>query len=729
MSISIAPDGKLFKLDTQNSSYVFKVDESNYLLHLYYCKYISDFSACHELDFRYSGASFSPSREGISGDLSRNLVMQELTTNEIGDFRTSGIAVRTADGLNCTDPQFVAARTFQGKLAVKELPMCRINGDPDVETLEITLCDPFSKVEFILYYTIFPAQDVIVRSMAVRNGNADSVYLERGMSGGVDLPRCDFDFIHLAGTWPRERFAERTRLRSGIQSIYSKRSSSSHNHNPAFALVDCDANENFGDAYGFVLVYSGSFSAEIDVDAYSRTRVVTGINPENFEWKLTPGEVFQTPEVMLTFSENGLGGMSRNFHNMMREHLISPRWSHAERPILVNNWEATYFNFNDTKLLSIARDAADLGIEMLVLDDGWFGHRDSDNSSLGDWFVYDKKIGQLPELVKNINALGVKFGLWFEPEMISEDSELYRRHPEWVFTVPYRDRSVGRQQFVLNMSNPAVVDYLFEAIGSVIRSANIEYIKWDMNRQPAEKYCPDLPPDQQKEAGHRYVLGVYELHRRLLEAFPDLLIEGCSGGGGRFDAGMLYYVPQIWCSDNTDAIDRLSIQSGTSLFYPCSAHGAHVSVCPNHTTMRTTALATRGNVAMAGTFGYELDLNQLSAEDREIIKTQTALYHEVHHLVSDGDFYRLIPVNDRQAAWMFVAKDGSEAMVFYAQILAKVCRGAFYLRMRGLQDKARYQLLGTEKVFYGDTLMNSGLPIPFLRKDGDSVLWHFKRIK
>lgn len=730
MSIEISKDKTFIKLNTANTSYVMMVNELEYLEHLYYGAFIHGLEECAGLYFRYGGASFCPWREGTDPCLSRSITMQEYTSNEIGDFKISSVSVRSADGVSCVDPRFVSAKIRKGKPEHAGLPQARVNGDKNVETLEVLLRDPYSNVEIVLYYTVFPEQDVIVRSVKAVNKGKTPVYVERLMSFCLDLPQKDYDLVQTSGVYFRERWTERNPIHSGVQGFYSKRSSSGHFHSPAFALAAKDATEFNGDVYGGIFVYSGDHSLEIEVDGYNRTRIVQGINPENFEWKLAAGESFQSPEAFLTFSAQGLNGMSHNFHDMLREHLISPRWSHTARPILVNNWEATYFNFDRKKLLSIAKDAAELGIEMLVLDDGWFGHRDSDNSSLGDWFVYKKKIGSLKTLVSEINKMGLKFGLWFEPEMISRDSELHRAHPEWVFTVPYRPRSEGRKQFVLNLGMPEVVDYLFETISAVLKSANIEYIKWDMNRNIAEKFNALLPADQQKECSHRYVLGVYELSRRLLEAFPDLFIEGCSGGGGRFDAGMLYYNPQIWTSDDTDAIERLRIQSGTSLFYPCSSHGAHVSVCPNHGTGRNTPFVTRGNVALAGTFGYELDLNKLSAEDREAVKQQTQDYHKLRHLVADGDFYRLItPDRDEcQTAWQFTAKDGSEALFIYVQQKYFVAKGARYVRLKGLIPDALYLHEETGKQYYGSTLMNGGITIPGLYRDGDSVRMHFKKV-
>ncbi len=730
--ITIDLNSRIIKLDTGNTSYVMMVDKGNYPAHLYYGSRIDGLEEFADLYQNHEGASFAASREDLPLQLSRTITMQEYTTNAIDDYRISSVAVRTLDGCTCTDPRFVSARKFAGKTGLPGMPSTRVNGDDSVETLELILADPCSKVEFILYYTVFPEQDAIARSVKVRNCGTETVYLERAMSICLDLPHQDYDLIQLPGGWARERRMQRNSLRTGVQGFFSKRTSSSHNHNPAFALAEKSADENKGDIYGFLFVYSGSFSAEIEVDTFSRTRTLLGLNPETFEWKLAPGAEFQTPEAIQVFSADGINGMTHCFHDLLREHLISPRWSHAKRPILVNNWEATYFNFNDEKLLNIARDAAKLGIEMLVLDDGWFGHRNDDRSSLGDWFVNKEKIGEIGELVKNINALGLKFGLWFEPEMISPESELYKTHPEWLLTVPGRDKTLGRNQCLLNMANPDVVDYLFDTIAATLHSANIEYIKWDFNRNPAEKYYSALPADQQKELGHRFVLGVYALHQRLLDEFPELLIEGCSGGGGRFDAGILYYAPQIWCSDDTDAIERLEIQAGTSMFYPCSTQGAHVSVCPNHQTGRITPFSTRGNVALSGTFGYELDLTQLSDEDKELVKQQTDGYHKLHHLVTDGDYYCLIrpgTANPHRTSWEFAAKDASEALVLFVTPRMEPQPRTYFLRLKGLDPQGIYRLENTDQTFHGSTLMNAGYPVPLTYGDGISHLWHFIREK
>ncbi|MGN0869642.1 MAG: alpha-galactosidase, partial [Victivallales bacterium] len=548
------------------------------------------------------------------------------------------------------------------------------------------------------------------------------------MSAQLDLPHTGFDFVQLSGSWSRERHPERTPLHSGIQSIRSVRGASGHQNSPAIALAAHDATEYSGDVYGAVLAYSGNFLIEAECEQYGTARLCAGINPENFSWMLAPGESFETPEVYLTYSGEGLGGMSRNLHDFMRSHLIRDGWADRKRPLLVNSWEAAYFDFDSAKLLGIAESAAKLGIEMLVLDDGWFGARNDDTTSLGDWFVNTDKIGDLGELVKKINALGVKFGLWFEPEMISEKSELYRKHPEWVLHEPGRRRSIGRQQMLLDMSRPDVVQYLFETISNILHSANIEYVKWDMNRNLTEVYSDTLPPERQGEVAHRFMLGVYRLHEMLLKEFPGLLIEGCSGGGGRFDAGMLGYVPQIWCSDDTDAMERILIQLGTSYFYPVSTIGAHVSVCPNHITGRSTPFATRGNIALSGTFGYELDLTRLAEEDQALVRKQVADYHRYHHIIATGDLYRLsdsFKVNPFDA-WMYVSKDRKEALVTAVCRFCQPNSGVRFVRPRGLDPETVYEVDGMQ--VSGATLMSVGFQAKLEPGDGASRIYYLKAL-
>ena len=730
MSIHIQEERGIFRIDTARTSYVCGVGVSGYLNHYYYGPRLGT-DGCddwRDLERVFDGISFSPFRSGgVPLEDTRNLARQECTTSGIGDYRTPSVTVRDSGGCACTDPVFVSARAFPGRPEIKDMPHARVNGDESAETLEITLRDPVTEVEFVLDYTVFPVQDVIVRSMLVRNASGRAVTLERAMSFCLDLPHAGFDLLQCPGTYGRERYGiVRNPVHPGVQGLFSTRTSSGHDANPAFALAERNADEFSGGVYGFVLVYSGSFAAEVEQDPFARVRVLAGIHPETFEWRLEPGGSFRTPEAFLTFSASGIGGMSRNFHDMMRDHLIPPEWAHAERPVLVNNWEGTGMNFTREKLLAIASDAAALGMDMFVLDDGWFGHRDDDRSSLGDWFEYESKVGSIRTLGEAVNRLGLKFGLWFEPEMISEDSELYRAHPEWVFTAPGRVPTLGRNQMVLNFGIPEVVEHIFRMIEKILADAPVFYMKWDMNRQPAEISNPLLPADRQKESGHRYVLGVYELHRRIRERFPRLLIEGCSGGGGRFDAGILYYAPQIWTSDNTNAMHRLWIQSGTSLFYPCSAQGAHVAA------NSSAPVETRAAVAMAGTFGYELDLTRMDPEEKKKVGAQIGFFRRVRHLVSDGDHYRLVNPWENEAhrtVWEFAAKDASEALVIAVQSVAFPSHGIRFLKLHGLDPERRYRLEGSDRIHTGAFLINAGLPLDICQwRAGSSLIWHFTAV-
>lgn len=730
MSIQISQDGKNFLIETAHTGYAFGVSPTGYLNHYYYGRKIA---AAKPEDFRnaennFSGISFSPFRDIKNIVDSRNLALQECTTHNVGDYRISAVTVRDSLGCDSTDPQFVSAKILPGRYDwAGPMPRVRVNNDPSVETLEVLLRDPATSVEYVLDYIVFPAQDCIVRSMEIRNASDKAVDITRAMSFTLDLDNDNFDLIHCVGSYGRERFScSRSPLQPGTQGFFSTRTSSGHDQNPAFALAARTATEDQGNVYGCMLLYSGSFSVEIENEPFFRTRAIMGIHPDTFQWRLEKGESFRTPEAILTFSADGIGGMSRNCHEMLREHLISPRWVHEKRPILVNNWEGTGMNFTREKLLDIASVAAKCGVEMFVLDDGWFGHRDNDRSSLGDWFVYEEKVGSLKTLAEGINQLGLKFGLWFEPEMISIDSELYKTHPEWLLTAPNRQITYGRFQCVLNMGLPEVVEYLFEKISTIIHSAPIVYMKWDFNRQPAEISNPDLPAERQGETAHRFVLGMYELHRRLLEEFPELLIEGCSGGGGRFDAGMLYYVPQIWTSDNTDALDRMYIQANTSLFYPCSCQGAHVTRC--HPDKRNISWETRGAIALAGTFGYELDMTHCTEEEQELFRKQIAMYHQYHHLVNDGDLYRLDNLWDgeqRFCTWEFAAKDKSEMLMIHVTTRNIQHPGRKIIRFRGLDPEKMYRLDNKETVLSGSYLMDAGLPVPMAWRDNTAIIWHF----
>jgi Alpha-galactosidase len=709
MAIFYDSDKNIFKLDTAKSSYIIKIAAEGYISHLYYGAYVSDNDLSYLLNPHMANASFSASiASPVKRGYSLDTHPQEFSCNGTGDFRVSALSIRGTSGNAATDIRYVSHKIYAGKPAIPGLPATY----GECDTLEITAVDSLLGAEITLFYSVFSAYDAIARSTKVTNINADKTFdIERIFSGCYDFNTMDYDFVSLWGAWAKERHVTRTPLRHGIQSIASKRGSSSHSHNPFAALAASDSGEEYGDVFGFSFIYSGNFSMECEVDTFGYTRMLVGINPSDFAWKLEAGDTFYSPEAVSVYSNEGMGGMSRNFHKLYRYNLCRGDWKTKKRPILVNNWEGTYFNFDDDKLVAIAKDAADLGIEMLVMDDGWFGYRNDDHSSLGDWYVNENKLkGGLKSLVDRVNALGLKFGIWFEPEMISPDSDLYRAHPDWCIHVEGRERSIGRQQYVIDMSRQDVRDNIFEQMSAILSSANIEYVKWDFNRNITEAGSAILESGRQKEFFHRYVLGLYDLLERLLQAFPHLLLEGCSGGGGRFDAGMLYYSPQYWTSDNTDAIDRCFIQWGTSYVYPPSSMSAHVSASPNHQTGRVTSIKTRGDVAMAGAFGYELDLNKLSDDDKEVIKRQVSDYHKYYDVVQNGDYYRLINPFDTQTrcAWAYVSADKSQVLLTYVVIRTEFHKPV-YIKLKGLDPSKKYKDQESGRIYSGDTLMNAGL--------------------
>ncbi len=729
MQIKFSEKTRSFKLDTAGASYLMQIGPSGELRHIYYGAAISDDDAVLELGTRHGKASFSSHPEGLDAEDSLDLVPLEFSTFGSGDQRLTSAALRKENGTSVTSGVYKSHRIVKGKKALPGLP-ASFAPESEVLTLEITMADGFSKAEFVLSYSIFEDSDVIARSVRVENRSDETIVVERLMSAQIDFHSPEYDMVYLKGRWAKERQAVRHPLEPGRQGFRSSRGSTGHQFNPGFVLAAPSATESNGDVYAMLLLYSGNYAADVEADQYGTARAMIGINPENFSWALAPGETFQTPEALVLFSPEGLSGLSRQSHKFLMEHVIRSPWKHVKRPILVNNWEATYFDFDDAKIFDIAKTASTLGIEMLVLDDGWFGKRNDDRSSLGDWFVNKDKIGDLGELVRKINSLNMKFGLWFEPEMISGKSELYRKHPDWVLTVPGFRKSIGREQMVLDMSRREVVDYLFETIAGILHSANIEYIKWDMNRNLTEIHSAALPPERQKEVAHRYVLGVYDLHERLLKEFPNLLIEGCSGGGGRFDAGMLYYAPQIWCSDDTDAMERVSIQLGTSLFYPSASMGAHVSVCPNHQTGRTVSFETRGKIALAGTFGYELDLTKLSEEDRELVKRQVQEYHKYNDLIREGSFHRLTEGfgTGDISVWSWVSADRKKVLVTAVRKNGVPCGHDFVrrIRLRGLDPNAKYVFESTGTVLHGNTLMNAGFTLEGLIRDASCNLYYLE---
>lgn len=707
-SIWFNEECRQFHLTNGDVSYIFRVAEDGKLLQLYYGAAVPerDYSYLVELQHR----PMTTYRK--EGDLGYSLehVRQEFPEYGTTDFRHPAICLRQENGSRITDFVYVSHQMVDGKPALEGLPATYTEAQTEAKTLILTLQDELTEVEVQLFYTIFADWPVIARSSKVINQGGETCYLESLASLSLDQPDADYDWLQLSGAWARERHIKERPLQQGIQSIESTRGISSPHHNPFVALKRPETTEFSGPVLGTALVYSGNFLIQAEVDTYDVTRLQLAINPFGFEWKLAAGQSFTSPEALLVYSERGLNGMSQVFHQLFRRRLARGYWRERARPVLINNWEATYFDFSENQLLELAEKAQDVGVELFVLDDGWFGQRTNDRAGLGDWFVNPERLPKgLGSLAERIHGLGMQFGLWFEPEMVNKDSQLYRTHPDWLLAVPDRQPHHGRNQFVLDYSRPEVVDEIFERLSAVIEEAQLDYIKWDMNRPLTDVFSAAWPADQQGEIFHRYVLGVYDLYERLISWYPRLLFESCSSGGGRFDPGMLYYAPQAWTSDDSDAIERLKIQYGTSLLYPLSSMGAHVSIVPNHQTNRLTPLKTRGNVAFFGSFGYELDLNQLSPEELAEVREQIAFYKRHRDLIHNGTFYRLRSPfkGDGQTAWMVVSQDQNTALLGTFKALNQVNRSHQRLQLKGLAADKVYRLEG--RAYTGAELMRVGL--------------------
>ncbi|SDZ58906.1 alpha-galactosidase [Evansella caseinilytica] len=710
MTIKVNEDAKEFHLFNESISYIFRVlEKSKQLEHLYYGKKIT-----HRDSFmHFIEREIRPSCNMFAGDHTSSLehIKQEYPSYGTTDYRYPAHMITNQIGSQITNFQYEGYRIIQGKPALDGLPATYVDDAGEAETLEITLIDDVLQCKLVLSYTIYADRSVLCRNARFTNAGKEFFYLNNAMSASVDFPDDDYEMVHLAGAWARETHVNTQRLSKGIQSIYSARGASSHAHNPFLALKRSDATEHSGEVYGFSLVYSGNFLAQAEVDTYDVTRVIIGIHPFQFNWRLKPGESFQTPECVMVYSEQGLNGMSQTYHDLYRKRLVRGYWRDRTRPILINNWEATYFDFNEEKVLTIAKTAKELGIELFVLDDGWFGERHDDTSSLGDWFENKEKLPNgIDGLSEKITAMGMKFGLWFEPEMVCKDTKLYSAHPEWLIETPNRHPSHGRNQYVLDFSSEEVVDHIFELMDNILSKSKISYIKWDMNRYITEPYAKSLDSDQQGELFHRYILGVYKLYDKLIKKYPEILFESCAGGGARFDAGLLYYAPQAWASDDTDAVERLKIQYGTSMVYPLNAIGSHVSAVPNHQVGRITPMASRANVAYFGTFGYEMDITKLNDEEKEKIKEHTAFFKEKRELIRTGRFYRLLsPFEANEVSWMVVSEDKTEAIVGYYKVLAKPNDKYYRIRLKGLDPSKRYAINGKDSTHYGDELMNIGI--------------------
>lgn len=727
MNIIFEKATKVFHLQTGNTSYIMQIYKDGYLAHLYWGRRIRKGISNELLCFKPRGP-FSPNTDNDEEGFTLDTLPQEYPAYGNADFRVPAYEIELENGTTITDLRFESYKILKGKPELAGLPSTYVENQDEAQTLEIIMLDSLISLKVVLSYTIFNVNNTITRSVRFINEGQTKLKLLRALSMNVDFNKNEYDFMQLSGAWARERHVERSGLNSGNKSIESRRGASGHQQNPFIALLSKDATEEQGEVYGFSLVYSGNFIAQAEVDQYHTTRVSMGINPFGFSWVLEPGKTFQTPEVVMVYSSEGIGKMSRTYHKLYRTRLCRGKFRDKVRPVLVNNWEATYFDFNDEKIEAIAKVGKELGIELFVLDDGWFGKRDNDKSSLGDWIVDKTKLPKgLDNLANRVNKLGLQFGLWFEPEMISPDSDLYREHPDWCVHVPNRTRSTARAQLILDLSRKDVCNYIISAVSSVLEGTNISYVKWDMNRNMTEIGSALLPAERQSETAHRYMLGLYSVMEAITTSFPNILFESCSGGGGRFDPGILFYMPQTWTSDDTDAVERLKIQYGTSIVYPASTMGCHVSAIPNHQVARNTSLKMRGDVAMFGNFGYELDLTKFSEEEKKEAKLQISEYKEIRELIQYGDMYRLIdPFKGNETSWMFVSEDKTEAFISYFKVLAVPNEPMKKMTLRGLDPNVDYRVTGKQGFYGGDELMYSGLNIPELNGDYCSVTWRIK---
>ncbi len=700
---------KTFHLSNGKISYLMKLLPNDQVGQLYFGKAVHDCESFDHLLEMHHRPMTSWVFEG-NNLFSLDHTRQEYPSYGTTDYRHPAIEVVQPNGSRITNLTYVSHTVSAGKPSLTGLPATYCEDAGEAETLTLHLHDGLLGLDVDLSYTLFAQYAAIARSVRLVNGGTLDLHLTHAMSLSLDLPDSDYEFVHFSGAWARERHMKVRRLEQGVQSVDSTRGASSHNHNPFIMLRRPGTDEKQGEVIGFSLVYSGSFLAQAEVDTWDVTRVTMGINPFGFDWKLAPGESFQTPEAVMVYSCEGMGDMSRTFHRLYRTRLARGEWRDKPRPILINNWEATYFDFTEDKLVALAETAKNDGVELFVLDDGWFGARSNDHAGLGDWHANTERLARgITGLAERIDALGMKFGLWFEPEMVNKDSDLYRAHPDWIISTPGRRVSHGRNQYVLDYSRPEVVDNIYEQMAKILSEAKVSYIKWDMNRCISEAFSNALPADRQGELFHRYILGVYSLYERLTSRFPHVLFESCASGGGRFDPGLLYYAPQGWASDNSDAVCRMKTQYGTTFCYPISSIGAHVSAVPNHQVYRDTPISTRANVAHFGTFGYELDLNKLSPEEREQVREQIRFMKEYREVLQFGDFYRLqSPFDGNFLAWMVVSPDKKTALVGWYKVLNEVNGPFRRLRLQGLDPELCYHVDG-DAGHFGDELMHAGL--------------------
>lgn len=722
MSIRFCEQNKIFYLSGKEVSYIFRINAEGYLEHLYYGEKLSEENISYI--FEDMTSSFSPSyMEWKNACL--HVIPQEFAIYGRGDYRVPSVLIKMQNGSRITDFRYKTHTILNEKPKISNMPTLRGG-----ETLVVTLEDKINSIELDLYYTIYDEISVVARRSVLRNNGENSVSILKLSSFNIDINRGDFDSITLHGAPTREREIERTPLTRNICELSSTRGASSHHANPFFAICDRNADEYQGEAYGFNLIYSGSYSIKAQVTELGFTRVCGGINEQDFAWLLNAGESFESPEVVLAYSNGGLNKLSQQFHNLYREYLINPKFAYQKRPVLLNNWESTYFDFDEKKLCDLIEKAKGTGIDTFVLDDGWFGKRNDDWTSLGDWFVDKNKLPNgLSGVIQKCRECNMKFGLWFEPEMISENSDLFRAHPNWHIAAPDIKACKSRHQWILDFANPEVVEYMKRTIGGMLKENDISYVKWDMNRNMSEFYSPYLPIERQQETAHRYMLGVYELARYLTETFPNVFFEGCAGGGGRFDPAILYYFPQIWTSDNSDAGARAYIQYGTSLCYPLSAMSGHISICPNHQIGRVTPIKTRMDMASFCSTGYELNLHALTEEDFAKISEHIAFYNSIHDLILQGDLYRLSsPFEENYFSQMVVSKDKTRAVFILMKILAKGNDPYPFVKLRGL-DKDKYYFIADMGSFKGDILMNIGLRFPKNMKDFETKCFTLEAVE
>ena len=721
MAIIYHPNKKIFTLHTAHTTYQMQVDPLGYLLHLYYGDKTNS-PMDYVLTYADRGFSGNPYAAGMDRTYSLDALPQEYPSIGTGDYRNIALNIKNEKGVESADLLFKSYEIRSGKYQLQGLPAVWADKE-EAQTLEIVLADENAQVEVHLLYGVLEENDVITRSVQIKNTGTGQITIEKAAAACLDFVQGDFDVLRFYGKHAMERNLERTPLGHGTIAFGSRRGTSSHQYNPAVILAEKGTTETAGSCYGMLFVYSGNFSCEAEKDQFNQTRLLLGLNEELFSYPLAEGETFTVPEVILSYSADGLSALSQQYHNCIRNHVCRSKYVHMQRPVLINSWEAAYFDFTGDTIVDLAKEAASLGIDMVVMDDGWFGKRNDDNSSLGDWQVNEKKLGgSLAELITRVHNQGVKFGIWIEPEMVNEDSDLYRAHPDWAIQIPGKKPVRSRNQLLLDFSRKEVRDCVFDQICAVLNQGKIDYVKWDMNRSMADVYAGNLSYD--------YVLGVYNFMERLCSRYPDLLLEGCSGGGGRFDAGMLYYSPQIWCSDNTDAINRTRIQYGTSFFYPVSAMGAHVSAVPNHQTGRVTSFHTRGVTAMAGTFGYELNPALLSDEEKQQIREQIKTYKKYETLINEGTYWRLSdPFMDEIAAWMTVSEEQDHALVSAVRLRAEANQAVVYVRLRGLKPDAVYLEEQSSRRYSGAALMHAGIPLPPFTGEYEAYQFAFTELK